>query len=217
VDLIFWLPLQWWDSRWERDPSLVDWLNVQPETPDLIPDISCRWCSVQSATPSLLSNIFYGRFEVFTAVVMKSIIFWDVTPCSPSSFSRSEEHISSNFRVEEISSAKTSKQGGGNCWFLLNLFLRPRRWRRCVPPKRRLKLDRLHGVISQKMILFIFYGLYHMNVELNRMMDNVQTVNSCINIPSSRMSRSYLYISKYISLHILLIIKYKRLAPRKKL
>jgi hypothetical protein len=25
-------------------------------------------------------------FEVFTAVVMKSIIFWDMTPCSPLSF-----------------------------------------------------------------------------------------------------------------------------------
>jgi hypothetical protein len=27
-------------------------------------------------------------FEVFTAVVMKSIIFWDMTPCSPLSFNR---------------------------------------------------------------------------------------------------------------------------------
>jgi hypothetical protein len=30
-----------------------------------------------------------------------------------------------------------------------------RKWRRYVPPKRRLQLNRLHGVISQKMILFI--------------------------------------------------------------
>jgi hypothetical protein len=27
-------------------------------------------------------------FEVFTAVVMKSIVFWDMTPCSPLSFNR---------------------------------------------------------------------------------------------------------------------------------
>jgi hypothetical protein len=27
-------------------------------------------------------------FEVFTAVVMNSIIFWDMTPCSPLSFNR---------------------------------------------------------------------------------------------------------------------------------
>jgi hypothetical protein len=39
--------------------------------------------------------------------------------------------------------------------FLLNLFLRPWRWRRYVPPKRRLTLNGLHGAISQKLILFI--------------------------------------------------------------
>jgi hypothetical protein len=33
-------------------------------------------------------------------------------------------------------------------------FLRPWRWRRYVPPKRRLHLNRLHGVTSQKMILY---------------------------------------------------------------
>jgi hypothetical protein len=41
------------------------------------------------------------------------------------------------------------------CWFLQKLFLLPWRWRRYVPPKRRLQLNRLHGVTSQKMILFI--------------------------------------------------------------
>jgi hypothetical protein len=30
----------------------------------------------------------YVGFEVFTAVVMKSIIFWDMTPCSPLSFNQ---------------------------------------------------------------------------------------------------------------------------------
>jgi hypothetical protein len=37
------------------------------------------------------------------------------------------------------------------CW----IFLRPWRWRRYVPPKRQLLHNGLHGVISQKMILFI--------------------------------------------------------------
>jgi hypothetical protein len=32
--------------------------------------------------------IFYVGFEVFTVVVMKSIILWDMTPCSPQSFNR---------------------------------------------------------------------------------------------------------------------------------
>jgi hypothetical protein len=61
---------------------------------------------------------------------IKSIIFWDMTPCSPL--------------------LATCLLAG-----LLNLFLRPLRWRRYVPPKRRLKLNELHGVIPQKTILFI--------------------------------------------------------------
>jgi hypothetical protein len=40
-------------------------------------------------------------------------------------------------------------------WCLAQLISRPWRWRRYVPPKRRLTLNRLHGVISQKMVLFI--------------------------------------------------------------
>jgi hypothetical protein len=65
------------------------------------------------------------------------------------------------FRVEEISPAKTIKQAGGKLTtcllpgFLLNLFLRPWRWRRYVPPKRRLTFNGLQGVVFQKMILFI--------------------------------------------------------------
>jgi hypothetical protein len=31
---------------------------------------------------------FYVGFEVFTAVIMKSLIFWDMRPCSPLSFNR---------------------------------------------------------------------------------------------------------------------------------
>jgi hypothetical protein len=30
----------------------------------------------------------YLEFEAFTAMVMKSIIFWDMTPCSPLNFNR---------------------------------------------------------------------------------------------------------------------------------
>jgi hypothetical protein len=41
-----------------------------------------------------ICNQFVG-FEVFTVVVMKSIIFWDITPCS--------------WEVEDIISARTSK------------------------------------------------------------------------------------------------------------
>jgi hypothetical protein len=38
---------------------------------------------------------------------------------------------------------------------LAELFLRPWRWRRYAPLKRQLQLNRLNGVISQKLILFI--------------------------------------------------------------
>jgi hypothetical protein len=57
-------------------------------------------------------------FEVLTAVVMKSIIFWDMTPCNLLSCNRRfGGNIASNFRVEEIISARTSKQAE-----LANLF-----------------------------------------------------------------------------------------------
>jgi hypothetical protein len=39
--------------------------------------------------------------------------------------------------------------------FLLSLFFRPWRWRRYIPLKRQLTLNGLHGIISQKMVLFI--------------------------------------------------------------
>jgi hypothetical protein len=65
---------------------------------------------------------------------MKSIIFWDMTPCSPLSFSR---------------------RFGGT-------------WRRYVPPKRRLKLKGVHGVISQKMILSITTAVETSNRTLSR-------------------------------------------------
>jgi hypothetical protein len=39
-----------------------------------------------------IKHDYYLRFEVFTAVVMKSVIFWDVTPCSLLTTDVSEEH-----------------------------------------------------------------------------------------------------------------------------
>jgi hypothetical protein len=48
---------------------------------------------------------------------------------------------------------------------LAELFFRPWRWRRYVPLKRRLQLNRLHGVISQKMILFTT-SMFHFLITL---------------------------------------------------
>jgi hypothetical protein len=41
-------------------------------------------------------------FDVLTSVVMKSSVFWDITPCYlPKSASVSAEHVASIFRIEE--------------------------------------------------------------------------------------------------------------------
>jgi hypothetical protein len=85
-------------------------------------------------------------FEVFTTVVMKKIIFCDMMPCSPWRKKFSKKPASK--QVVSLPPA---------C--LLNLFLRPWRWRWHVPPKRRLTLNGLRGVISQRVILFSDYLL----------------------------------------------------------
>jgi hypothetical protein len=74
--------------------------------------------------------------EVLTAVVMKSSVFWDITPCSPLSVNR-----------RWLLSAS-------RC-FIAWLIRRPWRWRQHVPSKRWLTFNGLHGVISQMIELFL--------------------------------------------------------------
>jgi drug/metabolite transporter (DMT)-like permease len=73
-----------------------------------------------------------------------------MTPCSPLSFNR---RFGGTYRLhlQALSILLATSLLAG----LLNLFLRPRKWRQYVPPKRRLKLNGLHGIIFQNMILFI--------------------------------------------------------------
>jgi hypothetical protein len=85
-------------------------------------------------------------WRVSSSGMWRRVVCWVATDVS-------EEHIASIFRVEEIISA--SKQ----VLVLAELFLKPWRWRRYVPPKLRLQLSRLHGVISQKMILFMYLSV----------------------------------------------------------
>jgi hypothetical protein len=85
------------------------------------------------------STLTVVGFEVFTEVVMKSVVFWDMTPCSLLCSSRLARWFDRCLTPA----------------YLLKLFLQPWRWRRYVSPKRLLQLNRLHGVTSQKMILFI--------------------------------------------------------------
>jgi hypothetical protein len=104
------------------------------------------FCTVISTIASLLSigyfppniQLWINCFNKCVATVEKNYglkilpggknctIFWDITPC--------------------LSTASR--------WLLARLILRPWRWRRYVPPKRRLTFNGLHGVISQKMVLF---------------------------------------------------------------
>jgi hypothetical protein len=64
-------------------------------------------------------------FEVLTAVVKKSSIFWDITPCSP-------------------------LNGSASRWFRAWLIIRPWRWRRHDPPNRWTIFNGLHCILSQK-------------------------------------------------------------------
>jgi hypothetical protein len=84
----------------------------------------------------IIHKIRYIWFKVLTAVVMKSTIFWDISPCSPLEVKR---RLGRTYRLHlqgRISRAT------------------PWRWRRYVPPKHRLTFKGLQGVISQKTVLF---------------------------------------------------------------
>jgi hypothetical protein len=84
-------------------------------------------------------GLFVG-FEVLTAVVMKSTIFRNIHVRSCSHLVCSAYHLLSR------------------C-FLARLTSRPWRWRRYVFPKCLLTFNGLHGVISQKIILFMDYSV----------------------------------------------------------
>jgi hypothetical protein len=83
---------------------------------------------------------------------MKSIIFWDVTPCSPSSINR---RVGGTYHFHfQGRRNKFSKNQPGSRW-QAELIFSTLKMEAICSPKRRLKLDGLNGVISQKMILFI--------------------------------------------------------------
>jgi hypothetical protein len=87
-------------------------------------------------------------------VVMKSTNFWDITPCSPSSVNRRfggtcRRHLQG--QENKFRNKPTCKQVESR---------RPWRWRRYVPPRLRLTLNGLHGVISQKLVFFMEQYVY---------------------------------------------------------
>jgi hypothetical protein len=106
--------------------------------------------------------------------------FWDITPCSALSVNRRfggtcrlhlegrKDKLSKKSawkqmaRLPSSGSKKPAWKQLATCFhanFLLGLFFRPWRWRWHVPPKLRLTLNGLHGVILQKMVLFFLSSL----------------------------------------------------------
>jgi hypothetical protein len=70
-----------------RKTTAVDWFNSNDE-------IFLHVCTI--------NQFLLVGFEILTAVVIKSSLFWKITSCSPlKSFDDSEGHIASLFRIEE--------------------------------------------------------------------------------------------------------------------
>jgi hypothetical protein len=87
-----------------------------------------------------------------------STIFWDITPCSQLKVNRRFGGIYHlHLQVSKKLSKKPSwTQVVSRIWFLAQLiFFGTWRWRRHVTLKSRLTLNRLHDVISQKMVLYM--------------------------------------------------------------
>jgi hypothetical protein len=80
----------------------------------------------------LLNIHFIVRFEAFTAVTMKNVVFWDVGLCR---------------------SCVNRRFGGKH-----RLHFLPQKWRRYFPSKRRLTQD-VHSSTSQKTTFFIHFIL----------------------------------------------------------
>jgi hypothetical protein len=101
----------------------------------------------------LLVNYKHVGFEVITTVVMKSTIYCDITACSPLRVNRCFGgtyllHLKGRKKYGE---QETNVKAGGK---QKHSFFFPEDGGN-VAPKRQI-LNGLHGVISQKMVLFNF-------------------------------------------------------------
>jgi hypothetical protein len=82
-------PVQWTgmqDSSWARCPQMEGYWKKKKKT---FLAFVCRWCvNVRPGSYAAYDILSFVGFEVFTAVVMKSIIFWVITLCSLLSVNR---------------------------------------------------------------------------------------------------------------------------------
>jgi hypothetical protein len=86
-------------------------------------------------------------------VVIKSTIFWDRTPCSPLKVNR---RFGGTYRLYLQGRRVSRARNQCEISWQAEKF---RRWRRYIPPKRRLTFNGLHGVISQKTVHFIITAM----------------------------------------------------------
>jgi hypothetical protein len=112
----------------------------------------CNWIFLQGLYDLVRLFYTYVGFEVFTAVTMKTAVFWDVALCRSS--------VNRRFR----GTYRLHLQGS----HLLTLVPRSRtflpwRWRRYIPPKHRFTQDP-HSDTSQKTAVFIFYSCLRLKI-----------------------------------------------------
>jgi hypothetical protein len=96
------------------------------------------------------------RFQLLTAVTMKYTVLWVVTLCSSETAKRFWVTCRLNLQGRKASKATNQPDV---CWFLDWLSFRPWRWRRYVPPKRRV-LSELYGVTPQMSLVFTFLFMF---------------------------------------------------------
>jgi hypothetical protein len=106
-----------------------------------------------------ISKFLSGSFFFLQTSMLKSSVFWDTTPCSPLKLNRRFGGICClHLQGRRISPARNQHestwQAELSCWFHAWL-IRAWRWRQHVHPKVQLTFNGLHGVISQKIELFI--------------------------------------------------------------
>jgi hypothetical protein len=85
------------------------------------------------------TQLSHAEYEFLTAAVMNSSAFWDKPPCNPLKINRRFGGTCClNLHGRKISQERNQHEA--DSW----------RWRRYVPPKRRLIISGLYGVTSHK-------------------------------------------------------------------
>jgi hypothetical protein len=110
-------------------------------------------------------------------VTRKCTVSWDVTPCSLEIARRFGGTCRLHLQGRRVNEARNQQDQAASwaelCWFLAWPALRPWRWRRNVPQKRRA-VSELHGVTTQETVLFsvclcfVFLNSSHVKRKIRR-------------------------------------------------